>query len=67
MPAPESKKPLSPNQKEMKRKIENQFAKLMTTCIIIRIEDFTLFKVTTSGKKQSLKEFICGKFIFVHF
>ncbi|XP_018565221.1 UHRF1-binding protein 1-like [Anoplophora glabripennis] len=60
VPVPESKKPLSPNQKEIKRKIENQFAKLMTTCIIIRIEDFTLFKVTTSGKKQSLKEFICG-------
>lgn len=33
----------------------------MTTCVIMRIEDFTLYKVTTSGKRQFLKEFICGK------
>ncbi|KAJ8969015.1 hypothetical protein NQ317_007376 [Molorchus minor] len=32
----------------------------MTTCVILRIDDFTLYKVTTSGKKQALKEFICG-------
>lgn len=38
-----------------------QLSKLMTTCVILRVEDFTLYKVTTSGKRQFLKEFICGK------
>ena len=57
----DQKKPVSPNQKEVKRRIEMQLNKLMTTCVIMRIEDFTLYKVTTSGKKQALKEFVAGK------
>lgn len=34
---------------------------LMTSCVILRIENFTLYRVTTSGKKQMPKEFISGK------
>lgn len=44
----------------------NQFAKLMTTSVILRMEDFTLYKVTTSGKKQSLREFIAGTCYIEH-
>lgn len=43
------------------KEILKQLAKLMTTCIVLRIEDFSLYKVTTSGKKQALKEFISGE------
>ncbi|CAH0560093.1 unnamed protein product [Brassicogethes aeneus] len=59
-PNQEQRKPLSPSQKEAKRRVEIQLSKLMTTCVVMRIEDFTLYKVTTSGKKQQLKEFISG-------
>lgn len=52
-----AKKPVN----TVKNYVMKQLPKLMTTCIIIRIEDFTLYRVTTSGKKQALKEFICGK------
>lgn len=33
--------------------------------MILRMEDFTLYKVTTSGKKQALKEFIAGMLIYL--
>lgn len=36
----------------------------MATCVILRIEDFILYKVTTSGKKQALKEFITGMLLY---
>ncbi|KAF5308895.1 hypothetical protein FQR65_LT00595 [Abscondita terminalis] len=55
---PGRKPPQSPTQ--VKNYILQQFAKLMTACAIIRIDDFTLYKVTTSGKKHTLKEFIAG-------
>ncbi|VEN47609.1 unnamed protein product [Callosobruchus maculatus] len=58
--SPDSKTPAGYRQKDIRRKVENQLSKLMTACTIIRIEDFALYKVTTSGKKQALKEFICG-------
>lgn len=54
------KRSSNPVQKELKDFVINQFAKLMTTCVILKMDDFTLYKVTTSGKKQSLKEFITG-------
>ncbi|XP_037957777.1 UHRF1-binding protein 1-like isoform X2 [Teleopsis dalmanni] len=38
----------------------DNLAKLMSACVILRIEDFTLYRVTTSGKKQMPKEFISG-------
>lgn len=34
---------------------------LMTSCVVLRIENFTLYRVTTSGKKQMPKEFISGE------
>ncbi|XP_043506054.1 UHRF1-binding protein 1-like isoform X9 [Polistes fuscatus] len=44
----------------VKNYVLEQLAKLMTTCIIIRIDDFTLFKVTTASRKPVPKEFITG-------
>lgn len=32
--------------------------RLMTACVVVRIEDFTLYRVTTSGRKQMPKEFV---------
>lgn len=53
--------PGTPSQSSpAKQIIANNLAKLMTSCIILRIEDFTLYRVTTSGKKQMPKEFIAG-------
>lgn len=33
----------------------------MTSCVVLRIENFTLYRVTTSGKKEMPKEFISGE------
>lgn len=44
-----------------KKKVLSNLHKLMTSCVVLRIEDFTLYRVTTSGKKQMPKEFISGK------
>lgn len=44
----------------LKKQVLENFSKLMTSCVILRIEDFTLFRVTTSGKKQMPKEFVSG-------
>lgn len=44
-----------------KRRVLDNLSKLMTACVIMRIEDFTLYRVTTAGKKQMPKEFISGE------
>lgn len=44
-----------------KKFVLDNLSKLMTSCLIIRMEDFTLYRVTTTGKKQTPKEFISGK------
>lgn len=41
-----------------RRRLAESFSKLMTACVVLRIEDFTLYRVTTSGKKQMPKEFV---------
>jgi hypothetical protein len=46
-----------------RRNILDNLAKLMCSCVIWRIEEFTIFQVTTSGKKQMPKEFIAGEFV----
>lgn len=46
----------------MKKHILDNFSKLMTSCVILRIEDFTLYRITTSGKKAMPKEFISGNY-----
>ncbi|XP_054261337.1 bridge-like lipid transfer protein family member 3B isoform X2 [Macrosteles quadrilineatus] len=50
----------SPSQNPVKAYVLSQLAKLMTACVIIRIEDFTLYRVSTSAKKQQQKEFVKG-------
>ncbi|XP_001601171.2 UHRF1-binding protein 1-like isoform X3 [Nasonia vitripennis] len=49
-----------PSGNPVKNYVLEQLAKLMTTCIVIRIDDFTLYKVTTSSRKAMPKEFITG-------
>lgn len=43
------------------KQILDNFNKLMTSCVVLRIENFTLYRVTTSGKKEMPKEFISGE------
>lgn len=43
------------------KQILDNLNKLMTSCVVLRIENFTLYRVTTSGKKNMPKEFISGK------
>lgn len=43
------------------KQILDNLNKLMTSCVVLRIENFTLYRVTTSGKKHMPKEFISGK------
>lgn len=42
------------------KQILDNFNKLMTACVVLRIENFMLYRVTTSGKKSMPKEFISG-------
>ncbi|XP_015124698.1 UHRF1-binding protein 1-like [Diachasma alloeum] len=44
----------------VKNFVLEQLSTLMTTCIVIRINDFTVYKVTTSTRKPTTKEFITG-------
>lgn len=44
----------------VKNYVVSQLAKLMTSCVILRIEDFTLYRVTTPKRKQMPKDFISG-------
>ena len=46
---------------QQQKSVLDNLAKLMSSCVILRIEDFQLYRVTTSGKKQMPKEFISGK------
>ncbi|XP_043263704.1 UHRF1-binding protein 1 isoform X1 [Colletes gigas] len=54
----EQKKSQQPSGNPVKNYILEHLAKLMTTCIIIRIDDFTLFKVTTTSRNPIPKEFV---------
>lgn len=55
---------LSQTQNSQANPVKNyvvaQLAKLMTSCVILRIEDFTLYRVTTPKRKQMPKDFISG-------
>lgn len=55
------------SQSQQQKVILDNLAKLMSACVILRIEDFTLYRVTTSGKKQMPKEFVSGEFCFCCF
>lgn len=56
----EQKKSQHPSGNPVKNYVLEQLAKLMTTCIVIRIDDFTLYKVTTTSRNPLPKEFITG-------
>ncbi|XP_026823553.1 UHRF1-binding protein 1 isoform X2 [Ooceraea biroi] len=57
----EQKKSQHPSGNPVKNYVLEQLAKLMTTCIIIRIDDFTLYKVTTTSRNPLPKEFITAQ------
>ncbi|XP_058450697.1 bridge-like lipid transfer protein family member 3B [Malaya genurostris] len=42
----------------MKKHVLDNLAKLMCVCVIMKVEEFTLYRVTTSGNKQMPKEFV---------
>ncbi|XP_017130004.1 UHRF1-binding protein 1-like isoform X5 [Drosophila elegans] len=48
------------SQAAQQRSTLENLSKLMSSCVILRIEDFTLYRVTTSGKKAMPKEFVSG-------
>ncbi|KAI8118593.1 UHRF1-binding protein 1-like [Lucilia cuprina] len=50
---------------QQQKTILDNLSKLMSSCVILRIEDFQLYRVTTSGKKQMPKEFVTK--IVIHF
>ncbi|XP_055684549.1 bridge-like lipid transfer protein family member 3B isoform X2 [Lutzomyia longipalpis] len=58
--APGSRDSPSMQDSPVKKQVLDNLSKLMSACVILRIEDFTLYRVTTSGKKQMPKEFISG-------
>lgn len=61
--SPQDSQPVSPSVQGnlLKTYISRQMNKLMTSCLIIRMADFNLFQVTTTGsKKEDLKKFIFG-------
>ncbi|XP_032311263.1 UHRF1-binding protein 1-like isoform X4 [Drosophila ananassae] len=49
------------SQAAQQRSTLENLAKLMSSCVILRIEDFTLYRVTTSGKKAMPKEFVSAQ------
>lgn len=49
-----------PSGNPVKKYVLDQLAKLMTTCIVLRINDFTFYQVTTSKRKAMPKEFVAG-------
>jgi len=62
---PSEQKKSQPSGNPVKNYVLEQLAKLMTTCIIIRIDDFTLYKVTTTSRNPLPKEFITGTIYIV--
>ncbi|XP_049283262.1 UHRF1-binding protein 1-like isoform X2 [Anopheles funestus] len=45
----------------MKKHVLDNLAKLMCACVVMKIEEFTLYRVTTSGNKQMPKEFVAAQ------
>ncbi|XP_065355354.1 bridge-like lipid transfer protein family member 3B isoform X2 [Calliphora vicina] len=46
---------------QQQKTVLDNLSKLMSSCVILRIEDFQLYRVTTSGKKQMPKEFVSAQ------
>uniref|UniRef100_A0A8D8FPC2 UHRF1-binding protein 1-like n=2 Tax=Culex pipiens TaxID=7175 RepID=A0A8D8FPC2_CULPI len=51
---------LSAAASPIKKHVMDNLSKLMCSCVIMKVEEFTLYRVTTSGNKQMPKEFISG-------
>ncbi|XP_035780445.1 UHRF1-binding protein 1-like [Anopheles albimanus] len=45
----------------MKKHVLDNLAKLMSACVVMKIDEFTLYRVTTSGNKQMPKELISAQ------
>ena len=56
----------SPSCSSVKKYVIDNLAKVMTSCVVIRVEDFTMYKVTTLSK-QTPKEFIKGNLTSLFF
>ncbi|XP_067623450.1 bridge-like lipid transfer protein family member 3B isoform X2 [Eurosta solidaginis] len=48
-------------QAQQQKATLDNLAKLMSACVVLRIEDFTLYRVTTSGRKQMPAEFVSAQ------
>ncbi|XP_059616609.1 bridge-like lipid transfer protein family member 3B isoform X2 [Phlebotomus argentipes] len=59
--SPPSRDSVTMQESPVKKQVLDNLSKLMSACVILRIEDFTLYRVTTSGKKQMPKEFISAQ------
>ncbi|XP_055635192.1 bridge-like lipid transfer protein family member 3B [Toxorhynchites rutilus septentrionalis] len=55
---PNTPGPQSASTSPVKKHVLDNLAKLMSVCVILKIEEFTLYRVTTGGNKQMPKEFI---------
>ncbi|KAK7794549.1 hypothetical protein R5R35_009669 [Gryllus longicercus] len=49
-----------PTGNPLKNYLLSQLAKLMTSCVILRVQDFSLYQITTNKRKQMPKEFVTG-------
>lgn len=44
----------------LKGAIATQLKKLMSSCCVLRVNDFCVYRVSTSKRKQTPKEFVSG-------
>ncbi|XP_055588824.1 bridge-like lipid transfer protein family member 3B isoform X2 [Uranotaenia lowii] len=49
-----------PGISSVNKLVLDNLTKLMCVCVIMKVEEFSLYRVTTSGNKQMPKEFITG-------
>ncbi|XP_025835027.1 UHRF1-binding protein 1-like isoform X3 [Agrilus planipennis] len=49
-----------PKANQLRDHLLFELSKLMTSCMIVRLDDFTIYKVTTPTKRPELKVFISG-------
>ena len=52
-------------QSPLKGVVANQLRKLMSSCCVLRVNDFCVYRVSTSKRKQTPKEFVSGNLTLV--
>ena len=57
----DSRKSPNDSESEVKNALLSQLQKLMTTNLVVRLNNFSMWKVSTSNAKSAPKEFISGK------